>query len=171
MTSPAPTGDVPGRLRGIATRPAKRAAMITKAAAEILANAGVDGDFARKRGKRQVTVLSEEAWREACADLGVTLPWTTRRANLCVAGIPLGPLAGSRIVIGDVVLEVTGETDPCRRMDERHAGLRAALTPKARGGVTCRVIVAGKIAVGDEVKWQPAMGDLFAGPNERRVAG
>jgi MOSC domain-containing protein YiiM len=164
------TSNETGRLRGVATRPAKRAAMVTTPAAEILANAGDSGDFARKRGKRQVTVLSEESWRAACDDLGVVLPWTTRRANLLVAGIPLRPLAGSRLVIGEVILEVTAETDPCKRMDEQHQGLRAALTPHGRGGVTCRVVAAGKIAVGDEVKWQPAMADLFAGPNEQRVA-
>lgn len=164
------TSDVLGRLRGIATRPAKRAAMVTKTAAEILARAGVSGDFARKRGKRQVTVLSEEAWRAACDALGAALPWTTRRANLLVAGIPLQPLAGSRIVIGEVILEVTGETDPCKRMDEQHQGLRTALTPHGHGGVTCRVIAAGKIAVGDGVRWCPAMDDLFAGANEQRVA-
>lgn len=160
------TSDVSGRLRGIAIRSAKRAAMITKAAAEILASAGVDGDFGRKRGRRQVTVLSVEAWCEVCDELGAALPWTTRRANLFVAAIPLRPLAGARIVIGSVVLEVTGEADPCRRMDEQHEGLRAVLAPKARGGVTCRVVAGGKIAVGDEVKWEPAMGDLFAGSNE-----
>ncbi|MGE3476267.1 MAG: MOSC domain-containing protein [Rhodospirillaceae bacterium] len=165
------TSDVSGRLRGIAVRSAKRAAMITKAAAEILAPAGVDGDFGRTRGRRQVTVLSVEAWRDACDELGAALPWTTRRANLFVAGLPLQPLAGARLVIGNAVLEVTGETDPCKRMDEQHEGLRAALTPKARGGVTCRVVAGGKIAVGDEVKWEPAMEDLFAGSNERRVAG
>lgn len=186
------TSDVLGRLRGIATRPAKRTVMIAKPMGEILASTGVGGDFGRKRGKRQVTVLSEEAWRAACDELGVVLPWTTRRANLLVAGIPLQPLAGSRIVIGEVILEVTGETDPCKRMDEQHEGLRAALTPQGRGGVTCRVIAAGKIAVGEEVRWQPAVArlekveagyssgratkkeelpDLFAGANEQRVAG
>ncbi len=184
------TSDVPGRLRGIATRPAKRAAMITRAAAEILAHAGIAGDFARKRGKRQVTVLSEEAWRAACDELGAGLPWTMRRANLLVAGIPLQPRAGSRIVIGEVILEVTGETDPCKRMDEQRQGLRAALTPHGHGGVTCRVVAAGKIAVGDDVTWRPAVArpekvepgfssgraakeelpDLFAGTNEQRVA-
>ena len=44
------------------------------------------------------------------------------------------------------------ETDPCSRMDEQHAGLRDALTPDWRGGVCCRVIAGGNVAVGDEVR-------------------
>lgn len=157
-----------GHLRGIATRPAKRAAMIPQSVAEVHASAGLAGDFARRAGKRQVTVLGEEAWRVACDELGAVLPWTMRRANLFVSGIPLSPLKGSRIVIGDVILEVTGETDPCQRMDEVHAGLRRALTPEARGGVCCRILSGGKIAVGDAVVWQPAMDDLFG---TQRAAG
>ena len=35
-------------------------------------------------------------------------------------------------------LEVTGETDPCERMEEIQPGLFQALAPGWRGGVTCR---------------------------------
>src|SRR5688572_196979 len=98
--------------------------MATHAASVIHASAGVQGDFGRRRGRAQITVLSEEAWRAACDEVGADLVWTMRRANLLIAGIPLQPLAGSRLVIGAVVLEVTGETDPCHRMDEAQTGLR-----------------------------------------------
>lgn len=150
-----------GQLRGIATRPAKRAAMLMHGAAKISGEAGIEGDFGRRRGRAQVTVLSEEDWKAACDQVGAVLSWTLRRANLLIAGIPLRPLAGSRITIGAVVLEVTGETFPCHRMDEAHAGLRGALAPQARGGVRCRILAGGSIAVGDPVSWQPAMADLF----------
>ena len=53
--------------------------------------------------------------------------------------------------IGDLQLEITGETDPCARMEEQVSGLRQALTPDWRGGVTCRVRSSGRIAVGDAV--------------------
>jgi MOSC domain-containing protein YiiM len=159
-----------GLLRGIAIRPAKRAPLLTHSASLIHAKAGLESDFGRRAGRSQVTILSEEAWRAACEEVGAVLPWTMRRANLLVAGIPLLPLAGSRIAIGEVILEVTMETDPCKRMDEAHAGLRRALTPAARGGVRCRVIAGGRIAVGDEVMWQAAMEDLFAAPETQRVA-
>src|SRR3954464_288320 len=76
-----------GVLRGIATRPAKRAAMVIHSTATIDGGAGLAGDF-RRTPKRQVTLLAWEKWLAACADLGVaadqvpaTLPWTFRRAN------------------------------------------------------------------------------------------
>ncbi len=152
---------VVGQLRGIATRPAKRAGMITHAQSIIQTRAGVDGDFGRRPGKAQVTVLSEEAWRVACEESGAGLPWTARRANLLVAGIPLQPLIGARIAIGEVLLEVTAETDPCWRMADAHPGLMRALSRQARGGVRCRVLAGGAIAVGDQVTWMLAMEDLF----------
>jgi MOSC domain-containing protein YiiM len=163
--------EVRGQLRGIATRPAKRKAMIAHATSVIHTEAGLDGDFGRRPGRAQVTVLSEEAWRAAGDQIGAVLPWTMRRANLLVAGIPLQPLAGSRIVIGDVILEVTSETYPCYRMDEAHAGLRKALTPEGRGGVRCRVLSGGSIAAGDQVMWEPAMADLFDILQTQRAAG
>ena len=59
-------------------------------------------------------------------------------------------------MIGDLVLEITGETDPCSRMDEARQGLRLALTPEWRGGVCCRVVTGGDIAVGDAVRLEPS---------------
>jgi MOSC domain-containing protein YiiM len=91
-----------------------------------------------------------EGWDAACRELGVELPWTTRRANLFVEGVPV-PAEGKRLVIGSLVLEVTQETEPCQLMEAAHRGLRAALTPEWRGGVCCRVVQGGTIRVGDRV--------------------
>ena len=48
--------------------------------------------------------------------------------------------------IGPVRLAITGETDPCERMDMQHQGLRKTLTPAWRG-VTCFVVGEGTIQV------------------------
>jgi len=69
-----------------------------------------------------------------------------------VEGIELPRVAGARLRIGGAVLEVSCETDPCERMDSQHPGLREALTPDWRGGVSCRVLEAGEIATGDAVE-------------------
>lgn len=145
-----------GNLIGIARRERKRGDMQTLTRAEVTAEGGVANDFRGKPGKRQVTVLSAEAWRTACRDVGHDLPWTTRRANLLVEGIALPRVAGGVIEIGDVALEVMMETDPCSRMDEQCTGLRAALEPEWRGGVCCRVLSGGELAVGDTVRLRTA---------------
>jgi MOSC domain-containing protein YiiM len=119
--------------------------------AEISTATGVACDFRGKSGDRQVTVISVDAWRQVCSELGSEIPWTTRRANLLVDNLELPRQAGAEIRIGDVLLRVTGETDPCSRMEEQCAGLKAALQPDWRGGVCCRVLVGGDVAIGDVV--------------------
>lgn len=159
---------MPGRLLGIARRAARRAPMEEISAGHISQAAGLEGDFkGAKYPRRQITIVSREAWEAAClalTDLAgpVPLPWTARRANLLVEGVALPRAAGGLIAVGDVELEVTGQTYPCARMEEVHRGLLKALAPDWRGGVTCRVRVGGDIRVGDEVRV------LFA-PPERTI--
>ena len=141
-------------LQGIATREKSRVDMVEHAEIEVTIENGLVGDFRGKPGKRQVTVLATEAWSSACGVVGKELPWTTRRANLLVDRLSAidESAIGNVIQIGDVRLKITGETDPCRRMDEYCPGLKEALTPNWRGGVCCRVLAGGKIAVGDKVQ-------------------
>lgn len=156
-----------GRLMGIARRAARRTPMEEVSAGTIDLATGLAGDFkGAKYPRRQITILSREAWSEALAtltDLGgpVPLPWTTRRANLLVEGVDLPRAKGGLVRVGAVVLEVTGQTYPCARMEEAHPGLLKALAPAWRGGVTCRVRDAGEIAVGDSVEI------LFAPPEQK----
>src|SRR5688572_33282992 len=74
-------------LVGIARAPSRRAALVELPFVEIGLRTGVAGDARGRRPGRQVTVLFREGWEAACRDLGVTLPWTTRRANLLVEGL------------------------------------------------------------------------------------
>ena len=78
--------------------------------------------------------------------------WTARRANLLVEGLDLLEATGAQLRVGGAVLEVTGETKPCGRMDQEAAGLRNTLVPGWRGGVTCRVLTGGLIRVGDDAE-------------------
>ena len=117
---------------------------------------GVADDFRGRPGRRQVTVLSLEDWQAACRDAGCPqLPWTARRANLLVTDVDLA--AAGVLRIGSVELEVTGETAPCERMDQAYPGLRAALAPRWRGGVTCRVRNPGTLVAGAAVTASPAV--------------
>lgn len=123
--------------------------METLDATTISVSAGVDGDHRGQLRCRQVTVITREGWEAACAELGQQLPWTTRRANILVEGLALAEATGRTIRIGEVALTITGETDPCSRMEEQAPGLCDALTPEWRGGVTCDVAHGGEVAVGD----------------------
>jgi MOSC domain-containing protein YiiM len=140
-----------GRLLEVAVRDALRAPMQVSDSGTMTAEGGLDGDYRGTMKGRQVTLMSKEAWEETCADLGETLPWTTRRANLLVEGVDLAKSTGATIQVGDVVLEVNGETVPCGRMKEARPGLELALESGWRGGVFCTVVKGGAVRVGDEV--------------------
>ena len=140
------------KLLGIAIKPQRMQPMQLLSSVFLSVEQGVTGDSRGKPGPRQVTLLSQVAWQDACDQLGVMLPWTERRANLLVESLPLFGTKGSRIVLGDAILEITGETDPCSRMKAVHAGLFDALNRDWRGGVTCRVLQGGQLALDMEVE-------------------
>jgi MOSC domain-containing protein YiiM len=145
-----------GRLFGIATRTATKVPMTSVTQSRITTAAGVDGEFRGEPGERQVVVVGREGWEAACRELGVQLEWTLRRGNLYVEGVALRDGTGARLQIGDALLEITGECDPCWVMDKQHEGLRKALTPEWRAGVACRVLQGGAIAVGAAVSIERA---------------
>lgn len=138
------------KLLAIAKRENKRDSMRLLDSAEITTD-GVEGIYVEKPESRKVTILSKESWEATCKDLGSDISWTTRRANLLVEGIDLMESKGMRILIGEVILEVSGETTPCGLMDQLRPGLLNALRSDWRGGVVCRVINPGYIQVGDMV--------------------
>jgi MOSC domain-containing protein YiiM len=135
-------------LLGIAIKPRDKGPMQVLDGALLSREHGVEGCRSGKPGRRQVTLLSLAAWQAACRELGIDLPWSARRANLLVDDLPLQQRIGAQIHIGEAVLEITGETDPCKRMAALHPGLFDALAKEWRGGVTCRVVAGGVLTSG-----------------------
>jgi MOSC domain-containing protein YiiM len=157
-----------GTLIGIALRAKVRAPMESRDSGQISIERGLEGDArGAKYPSRQITILALEDWQYALADLSdpigsPELPWTTRRANLLVQGLRLPRAKAARLSIGPVILEVTGQTYPCSRMESTRKGLLSALAPNWRGGVTCRVISGGAIELGDRAA-------ILSSPPERRI--
>ncbi len=140
-----------GKLLAIANRQKSGSPMNLFDFAQVSLSSGVNGDFRGKPGKRQVTVVSRESWDHAIAELGKEVDWTARRANLLVEGIDLQNSKGHQLRIGSVLLEISGETEPCENMDAQCQGLRSVLQPEWRGGVLCSVLEEGHVAIGDPV--------------------
>ncbi len=140
------------KLIAIAYKTEKRGAMITTESANVTQKSGVENDIFGRPGKRQVTVMSLQQWQQACNEIDKNLPWFTRRANLLVDGLSFSAQdQGKQLVIGELILEITGETDPCKKMEMAYPGLEKALLPDWRGGVTCRVLNDASIAINDPV--------------------
>ena len=141
-----------GNVLGISARIESRAPMVVFASAKVSFKHGV-GDDSRglKRNGRQITIMSKEAWEDTLSDLGQDLHWTTRRANILIEGIGLENTTGKVLKVGSFLVEITGELNPCYRMDEQAAGLTKALTPNWRGGVTCKLLREGIVNENDSV--------------------
>ena len=129
------------------------------AAATLRADRGLVSN-ANQGGRRQVTLLEAERWEAHMAALGASLDPSSRRANLLVRGLPLAGTRGRILRIGDVRLQVAGETKPCHQMDEVLPGLQATMRPDWGGGAFAMVLGGGEIAVGDRLEWEPEPGAL-----------
>lgn len=140
-------------LQAIYIKTARRGAMRAATEATMHEGRGLAGN-ANQGGRRQVTILEQEAWDDAMAMLGGSLEPHARRANLVVRGVRLPHTVGRVLRVGDTRIRILGETKPCRRMDEALPGLEAALQPDWRGGVYGEVVAGGIIRAGDPVTWE-----------------
>jgi MOSC domain-containing protein YiiM len=142
-----------GKLIGIARALEPRQPLVETDHAKVTVERGIIGDARGIKRGRQVTILFRDGWDDACRQVGEALPWITRRANLFVEGFERPRRVGDAIRIGEVVLKVAEETEPCFLMERAHSGLKDALTPDWRAGVCCCVVSGGAIRVGDPVEY------------------
>lgn len=141
-----------GVLEAIWIKRAKRGPMDPVDCASARTGFGLEGN-ADQGGKRQVTLVSVESWRDAVEAVEGEPQPVLRRANLLVSGIDLVESRGKSVRVGAIEIRILGETLPCQRMEDSHAGLRAALEPEWRAGAYGEVVSDGEIKLGDSVRW------------------
>ena len=142
-----------GRLEAIWIKRAHRGPMDVTRVARLVEGQGVAGSVDRSR-RRQVTILSLDAWTDCLTELGATIDPSARRANLLVSGIQLAHTRDRVLRVGDARLLIGGEVTPCERMEEVYPGLQAVMRADWRGGVFARVLADASIQVGDPVAWE-----------------
>lgn len=146
-------GIMSGRLEALWSKRAHRGPMDAREEATLVPEQGMVGSVGRSK-RRQVTLLSVEAWAIATTELGHDVDPALRRANLLISGVELANTRGRVLRVGSCRLANGGELTPCERMDEATAGLQATLTPDWRGGVFVRVLEGGAVRDGDRVEWE-----------------
>ena len=139
------------RLEQIWIKRARLGPMDAVERARAVAARGLVGN-ANQRGRRQVTLVSQEHWQQLTAHLSADP--IVRRANLLLSGVDLANSRHKVLRIGAVRIRILGETRPCERMDDAVAGLRAALSARWGGGAFGEVLDDGEINVGDSVTWE-----------------
>ena len=95
--------------------------------------------------RREVLFASKEHLDAVGVDPGAS------RENVTVEGMDVQawPI-GQRVKVGDALFEITMVCDPCYRMDELRAGLRALLDD--RRGMLAHVVEGGEVALGDSIE-------------------
>lgn len=121
--------------------------------AEAVASRGLAGN-ANQGGKRQITIIDEARWKEACDEVGVNVDPSARRANVMLRGVDLENMRGRLLRIGPMLVRIYNETRPCERMEEAQQGLRKALGPHWRAGAYGEIVEGGVIRVGDVAEWE-----------------
>ena len=112
---------------------------------------GLVGDRYHGTRHRHVTVQAQPDLDAAAADLGAPVPAGSTRRNVTVSLGPVPTKPGTRMRVGDTLLEVVRLAAPCRLMDDYVApGAMRAL--HARGGAVFRILESGTIRVGDVVE-------------------
>ena len=142
-----------GRVEKLWLKRAHRGPMDPVSNATLVPGQGMQGSAGRSR-RRQVTLLSREAWESATAALGHDPGPACRRANILISGIDLAHTRGRVLVVGSCRIAIGGELTPCERMDEAAPGLREVLRANWRGGVFGQVLDGGPVSVGDTVSWE-----------------
>ncbi|MCV7278961.1 MOSC domain-containing protein [Mycolicibacterium flavescens] len=120
---------------------------------EVLAEAGTGlvGDRYHGTKHRHVTVQSRELLDRAAADLGRPFDQSATRRNVTVDAGEIPTRPGTRLRVGEVLLEVVRVSASCRLLDD-WIGPGAAAALRGRGGSACRLLSSGTIRVGDSVE-------------------
>ena len=133
-----------GQIIHLQLKPAVGAPMNVVTSVEAIANHGLRDDANAGRAKRQVLLIERELLDE------FQLPVGDVRENITVQGIQLaGMAAGTRVRVGQALLEATLDCAPCQFIEDKRPGLRAAMEGKR--GTLFKVIKGGAINVGDEI--------------------
>jgi MOSC domain-containing protein YiiM len=158
-----------GKLEAIFLRPARDEPCISVNLVKAIADKGLLGDRASLKtssttisSKRQVTLIQAEHIQVLSLLLKKTVTAEILRRNLVVSGINL--LASKslfkdqpmQLMIGEVILEVTGPCEPCSKM-EVLLGKGGYNAMRGHGGITAKVIKGGNITLNDSVQCTPAL--------------
>ncbi len=100
---------------------------------------------------RQVTLFEVETLEALWRDHGVRLMPEDHRRNITTRGVPLNHLVGRRFSVGDVVLEGTRLSTPCRHI-EQITGKEIFTLLLNRSGLHARIIEPGEAFTGDPIR-------------------
>jgi MOSC domain-containing protein YiiM len=139
---------MPGHVLRLFLKPAHGLPMREVQSLSAIAGQGLEGDASFGAPRRQVLLVDQSTLAEFDLHPGQT------RENIVLDGVSLAGLTvGTRLQIGEAILEVTGDCAPCNLMDSIRPGLREAI--RGQRGLLAHVDQGGIISIGDIVTVEP----------------
>ncbi|MBM3122047.1 MAG: MOSC domain-containing protein [Chloroflexi bacterium] len=133
-----------GRIAHLFLKEGRALPMRSVPAVTAVAGKGLEGDAAFGRERRQVLLVGQSTLGDFDLQPGAL------RENMTLTGMAVDDLAdGTLLEIGEAVLEIIGDCEPCSQMDDLRPGLREAI--RGRRGKLGRVTRSGDVRVGDAV--------------------
>jgi MOSC domain-containing protein YiiM len=106
--------------------------------------------------RRQVSLIEREQIADHALALGMpSIPAGSVRSNIETSGLNLIALLGQEIEIGQAVLFLYSQRDPCEKMDAVCRGLRERMMNR-RQGVLAEVRRSGQVRIGDAIRLHEA---------------
>lgn len=126
--------------------------------ARVLAGQGIEGDryalgcgsFSMNAGKRDVTLIEEEALESFAKDCGRLLDPADSRRNLLTRGVRLNDLVGREFKVGSVLMRGLRLCEPCARL-ARLTSLPVLPDLIRRGGLYAEILQDGDLVVGHSI--------------------
>lgn len=145
----------PAELVWIGLRPGRKEPMQSVQGCLAIAERGLEGDHRTSKtpgSARQVTLISEEFIASIAGYTGLpNIDPSQLRRNLVVRGINLNALRYQQFQLGDAVFQATALCHPCSRMEET-VGPGTVSAMMGYGGLCCKVLQSGEIALGDRLQ-------------------
>ena len=136
---------MPATVVHLQLKPAEGAPMKPVQFVTAIAGYGLKDDANAGHSQRQVLIIERELLDE------FQLPVGDVRENITVQGVQLAGMApGTRVRVGQALLEATLDCAPCQFIEDKRPGLRAAMEGKR--GTLFKVIEGGEIRVGDAIE-------------------
>lgn len=154
-----------GKLEAIIIRPARGANCVYLPQTKAIQGIGLADDRrglnlnTKPHSNRQITLIQEEHINVIAKLVGLNkLDPALLRRNLLVSGINLLAIKSlfkthvNYLQIGEVLLEITGECNPCSRM-EILLGAGGYNAMRGHGGINAKIVQGGQLTMGDAVRF------------------
>ena len=122
---------------------------------EVLEGKGIVGDRHFRENndaRKQITLIESENIDDYNKKFNLNIPYLDFLRNIITKNIELNNLIGKKLTIGKTELEGIDLCRPCKNQQETLGHDNIIKEFLRKGGLRCKILVSGKIKLGDQIK-------------------